>query len=173
MNKARLLFFSCACLLLVVLSVILFRSEDSPVQAEIVSAADPGTVGADPAGFKRVEAPQEFSFPQDYGPHPDYQTEWWYYTGNLRSSNGHAFGYQLTFFRRALLPPGQRIERVSDWGTGQVYMAHFALTDVGAAKYGAFALLSRRAGWERMQIPTRCCWRIGASKPLGLANTIS
>lgn len=145
MNKARLLFFSLAGLLLVLLSVFLLRREGSPLQAEIVTAAGPGTVSADPAGFKRVEAPQEFHFPSDYGPHPDYQTEWWYYTGNLRSSNGHAFGYQLTFFRRALLPPGQRIERASDWGTSQVYMAHFALTDVGAAQYSASELLSRGA----------------------------
>ncbi len=32
---------------------------------------------------------------------PDYQTEWWYYTGNLRAANGHRYGFELTFFRQA------------------------------------------------------------------------
>ena len=27
-----------------------------------------------------------FEFPRDHFGHPDYQTEWWYYTGNLRAS---------------------------------------------------------------------------------------
>jgi len=34
-------------------------------------------------GFARAYEPIEFEFPLDHGPHPNYQTEWWYYTGNL------------------------------------------------------------------------------------------
>ena len=44
----------------------------------------------------------EYKFPHDYFNHPDYQMEWWYYTGNLRATDGHRFGFELTFFRQAV-----------------------------------------------------------------------
>ena len=59
---------------------------------------------ADTAGFARADGPRKLVFPADFGPHPDFQTEWWYYTGNLETQDGQHFGYQLTFFRRAILP---------------------------------------------------------------------
>src|SRR2546426_11141077 len=43
-----------------------------------------------------------YRFPFDHGSHDDFQTEWWYYTGHLRAADGRTFGYQLTFFRRAV-----------------------------------------------------------------------
>lgn len=98
-----------------------------------------------PTGFQRADGPREWSFPEDFGPHHDYQTEWWYYTGNLQSEAGQHFGYQLTFFRRALLPAQERIERDSTWATEQVYMAHFALTDVIAGEHYAFERFTRGA----------------------------
>ena len=69
------------------------------------------------AGFTRANGPREFTFPADHGSHPDFQTEWWYYTGNLQTADGRHFGYQLTFFRRALNPPDQFIPTASDWRT--------------------------------------------------------
>ena len=81
------------------------------------------------------------AFPADHGPHDDFQTEWWYYTGNLTAETGEHFGYQLTFFRRVLTTRDQRSARDSAWAADQVYMAHFALTDVGRQ-----ALLVREAG---------------------------
>jgi len=45
-----------------------------------------------------------FVFPTDHGAHPEFKTEWWYYTGNLDAADGRQFGYQLTFFRSALSP---------------------------------------------------------------------
>lgn len=103
-------------------------------------------VPADTAEYALVQPGTVPRFPRDHGPHVDYQTEWWYYTGNLKSENGEHFGYQLTFFRRALTPPDQRAERVSAWATEQVYMAHFALTDVAGGKHTAFEKLARGAG---------------------------
>ena len=38
-------------------------------------------------------------FPADHGPHDEYRTEWWYFTGNINDGEEHHFGYQLTFFR--------------------------------------------------------------------------
>lgn len=94
-------------------------------------------------GFARAEGPKPFVFPQDFGPHPEYQTEWWYYTGNLDTEDGHHFGYQLTFFRRSLVPPNQILSRKSDWATDQAYMAHLALTDVQGQKFQSFERLER------------------------------
>lgn len=56
-------------------------------------------------GFARADGPRDFAFPADHGPHPDFRLEWWYFTGNLEGADGRRFGYQLTFFRRALAPP--------------------------------------------------------------------
>ncbi len=78
-------------------------------------------------GLPRADRVRAFQFPQDHGPHAEYQTEWWYYTGNVATKAGRRFGYQLTFFRRLLAAseatPG------SD-APPQLYFAHFAITDV-------------------------------------------
>ena len=89
--------------------------------------------GGDITGFKRAVDKREFKFPDDFGPHFDYQTEWWYYTGNLTDSAGRDFGYQLTIFRRSLSPEEQ--ERESKWASNQIYFAHFALTDIENNKF--------------------------------------
>src|SRR5438034_75088 len=54
--------------------------------------------------FARATSVRPFHLPADHGPHFEYQTEWWYYTGNLAAAGGRHFGYQLTFFRRGLSP---------------------------------------------------------------------
>ncbi|HEY5574265.1 MAG TPA: lipocalin-like domain-containing protein [Anaerolineales bacterium] len=104
-----------------------------------------GKATNEPEGFARAQGPIELQFPRDHGPHPDYQTEWWYYTGNLEASDGNHFGYQLTFFRRALIPEETLSERRSDWATNQVYMAHFALTAVKDGDFYNFERFSRGA----------------------------
>ncbi len=43
-----------------------------------------------------------YEFPRDHFNHPDYKTEWWYYTGNLKAADGHRFGFELTFFRQGV-----------------------------------------------------------------------
>ena len=99
--------------------------------------------GVATAGFARATAPREFVFPQDHGPHPEYAIEWWYYTGNLDTAQGRHFGYQLTFFRIGLTPTPAA--RASDFATSNIYMAHFALTDVANQKFYAFERFSRSA----------------------------
>lgn len=96
----------------------------SPVAAMVRASAD---------GFARAVAPRPLLFPRDHGPHPDFMLEWWYFTGNLQTEGGRRFGFQLTFFRQALAPRAPR--RPSAWATSQLYMAHFALTDVGGGRF--------------------------------------
>jgi predicted secreted hydrolase len=83
--------------------------------------------------YLAVLGPCNLEFPRDHGAHPDYRTEWWYYTGNLRSESGRQFGFQLTFFRSRISPPGAEKNwpaEPSAWRTSQVYLAHAALSDV-------------------------------------------
>jgi len=95
------------------------------------------------AGFTRALAPRPFLFPADHGPHPDFRTEWWYYTGNVSTATGRRFGFQLTFFRIALAPDS--IVRASAWATRQLYVAHFAVSDVAGRRFHAFSRSSREA----------------------------
>lgn len=114
------------------------QSEPSPTK---------GTI-PDPAYeefYPRVTAPISLTFPADLGAHPDYLTEWWYYTGNVSSTEGRLFGYQLTFFRRALLPPDLRLDRKSQWATEQVYLAHLALSDIDSGRFIYSERISREA----------------------------
>jgi predicted secreted hydrolase len=66
-----------------------------------------------------------YQFPRDHFSHPDYQTEWWYYTGNLRATDGHRLGFELTFFRQSFDLP-KRVMTSSDatWRPDQIYLAH-------------------------------------------------
>jgi predicted secreted hydrolase len=86
---------------------------------------------ANTAGFAQATKPDNIIFPRDLGPHDEYQTEWWYYTGNLETAEGRPFGFQLTFFRRALTPAeAADIDSGSDWRTNQIYLAHFTISDI-------------------------------------------
>ena len=91
-------------------------------------------------GFQRALKPRPFSFPADDGPHPDFQTEWWYYTGHLHSA-ARRFGYQFTIFRRGLLPGADTTP--DDWTTHQIYFAHFTLSDIEQQRFYPFER------WER------------------------
>jgi predicted secreted hydrolase len=98
---------------------------------------------ADDAGYARALAPREFHFPEDHGPHPEFRTEWWYYTGNLETREGRRFGFQLTFFRSALSP--EMKARSSAWATRQAYLAHFTVTDVAGERFRSFERWGRGA----------------------------
>lgn len=119
-----------------------FMGQEKPNADQQVSASFPGTTSGQD-GFAYADGIKQLNFPEDFGSHPEYQTEWWYYTGNLETAEGHRFGYQLTFFRRGLLPPQDWVERDSGWATNQIFMAHFAITDVDSSKHQAYERFSR------------------------------
>ncbi len=84
-----------------------------------------------------------WSFPADHAPHPDFLTEWWYYTGNLENEQGERFGFQFTVFRRAIVPTEPVAD--SEWRTRQYYSAHFTVSDVARERFFHDERLSRGA----------------------------
>ena len=84
------------------------------------------------AQYRNALPGYRYEFPRDYFDHPEFQTEWWYYTGNLRSANGHRFGFELTFFRQAV---SRKPAKTSAWDVQDVYVAHLALSDLDGGKF--------------------------------------
>ena len=77
-----------------------------------------------------------YSFPRDHFNHPGFQTEWWYYTGNVQSAGGQAFGFQMTFFRQAVRRgPAPTGPTDSPWAIEDLYLAHLALSDLSGGKF--------------------------------------
>jgi len=105
--------------------------------SSLALAADPS-----PTPFHQATAGYLYSFPRDHGSHPAYKTEWWYYTGHLRSKTGRSFGFELTFFRRAM-PPNDIKTLPSKWSINHVYLAHFAVTDITGKGFHFSEILSR------------------------------
>lgn len=142
----RIIFLSA--LLLLVMALLsagvfaLTRSEPpGETQAEL-NVTDALNRATDP-DFARVLAPRVFSFPADHGPHRDYGTEWWYFSGNLDSEEGNHFGYELALFRIGL--SRQQPDRQSRWGASELYMGHLAVTDVSKNQFHSFERISRGA----------------------------
>ena len=73
-----------------------------------------------------------YEFPRDHFNHPDFQTEWWYYTGNLKSAEGRRFGFELTFFRQAV---SRDPAKIAAWEVKDLYLAHLALSDLDGGKF--------------------------------------
>jgi predicted secreted hydrolase len=132
-----LIFLVSAGLLVVLVRSNIFQTQYSKTGSSLIAKIET------PVGFQRAEGPHAWSFPEDFGPHPEYQTEWWYYTGNLESEGGERLGYQLTIFRRAVLPEADRAKRESALATEQIYMGHFAISDVNAGEHYAFERFMR------------------------------
>ncbi|UCG37881.1 MAG: carotenoid 1,2-hydratase [bacterium] len=98
-----------------------------------VLVSTPVLAQGDPESWRQAAGRRDWSFPADHGSHPEFQTEWWYYTGNLTTEEGRDLGYQLTFFRtgltRSAALPGSR------WSVRDLYLAHFALTDDATGRF--------------------------------------
>jgi predicted secreted hydrolase len=94
-------------------------------------------------GFLAADGSRPLTFPADFGAHPDFRTEWWYYTGNLQTAEGRHFGFELTIFRVGLLPPTVEIPKDSNWSGRDFYFAHFAISDIGRAHFYAYQRYSR------------------------------
>ncbi|WP_216904812.1 lipocalin-like domain-containing protein [Synechococcus sp. CCY 9618] len=150
-----------------------------PVPVGAATTMHWGAVPA-PGGFARALTPRDWDFPADFGAHPAYQTEWWYYTGNLETAEGRPFGYQFTIFRQALRPPSATasapaadpasLGEPSSWRTPQIYSAHFTVSDIAAGDFlqeerfgrGALGLAGAEADPYAVWLND---WRIAAAGP--------
>lgn len=85
------------------------------------------------ASFEVPRAGVVLELPRDHGSHPSFQTEWWYFTGQLVSEGQDIFGrqadygFELTFFRRGEVPGAL---------DAQAYLAHAAVTDITRGTFG-------------------------------------
>ena len=105
--------------------------------------AAPGFTPTTQPGFIPADGSRPLTFPADFGAHPDFRTEWWYYTGNLQTADGRHFGFELTIFRVGLLPPTAELPNDSQWSGRDLYFAHFAVSDIGGDHFYAFQRYSR------------------------------
>lgn len=127
---------------LILATLYLLQTPRIAEQGNVVSVSE-ALGGAPGKGFIRAAVPRRFTFPGDHGPHPGFRTEWWYFTGNLQTGRGQRFGYQLTFFRVALAP--EPVVRSSPWGANEIFMAHFAVTDLDGKRFYHAERFSRAA----------------------------
>ncbi len=151
-HRSSFAFALCASLAILV-AVATFTSHAATTSSATSATLAPATrLGplqpeAVPSGFELVQEPRAFEFPRDHGPHPTFRHEWWYVTGHLDARTGEHFGFELTFFRFALTPPTSSDEPAgtSAWRTRQIYMAHFAITDLDRRAFHASERLARDA----------------------------
>jgi predicted secreted hydrolase len=116
-----------------------------------------------------------FQFPRDYFNHPEFRTEWWYYTGNLQTKEGRRFGFELTFFRHGVSAEPKPASGV--WDLREVWFAHFALSDIDGGKFRHTERFNRSgaglAGVEEGLIWNgnwQVRWNLDARTPAGFSS---
>lgn len=129
-------------------SRLLYRLACPILMAVLVPALINGAAAADSQpsaeeeGFRVAKPGYMFEFPRDHGSHDEFRTEWWYYTGHLLTEDGRRFGFQVTFFRRAL-GADQLKTLPSRWAIRHLYLAHFAVSDVDGKRFHYAERISR------------------------------
>ena len=130
----------------ILFALLIFLTGCAPrsVPSASVQVPDLETLNAEMlSGFAVADGSRPLSLPRDFGAHEDFRTEWWYYTGNLQTAEGRHFGFELTIFRVALLPPTTELPDDSQWYSHSVYFAHFAVSDIAGERFHAFERYSR------------------------------
>lgn len=101
------------------------------VSAALAVGAEFGGAPAAPAApaypvYAPVVAGVPLRFPDDFGSHPNFRTEWWYVTGWLTTMHGQSLGFQITFFRTK---PMIDENNPSAFAPRQLLIAHCAISD--------------------------------------------
>jgi predicted secreted hydrolase len=104
----------------------------------------PSTASAG-ASFERATEPREWTFPRDHGSHPNFATEWWYFTGSLFDTNDHRYGYELTFFRVGLRADFPDTTTSSAWRARDLIVAHLTITEVEWERFHQGEMMQRAA----------------------------
>lgn len=126
-NRWQLILASVVILAVIAMGVSLIRVNET----DNLSATTRINMNAiDLDGYAHAIEPYDWQFPRDFGAHPEFLTEWWYYTGNVETETGRRFGYQFTIFRRAISPVV--VDSTSEWRNNQVYLVHFTISDIEA-----------------------------------------
>jgi predicted secreted hydrolase len=103
--------------------------------------------------WQRAVGAWSWVFPRDHGAHPNFKTEWWYFTGNLQDAQQRKFGYQLTLFRQGIqFTPAQPTSR---WAVRDFYFGHFTISDLAANQFHVAERVSRGALGEARAAPDR------------------
>lgn len=135
-----------------------------------------------------------YEFPRDHGAHPAFKTEWWYFTGSFASTLDarQEFGFELTFFRQGVRPPGSQPQGTSRFIVPAFAFAHLALTDLrgnqflfdqkitrgafqeaGWAVPGAVGTLAWIDDWTLQLLPSGAFRLLGASADFKIDLTLS
>src|SRR5690606_36298657 len=89
---------------------------------EVMAAA--ASTGGD---FAPMPSSWNFTFPSDHGPHPDYRTEWWQFTGTVFADGRDPLGMQLLLVRIGLRAQPQ--DESSAWTASEIYAGLVSITD--------------------------------------------
>jgi len=81
--------------------------------------------------YQDVSPGYALTFPGDFFYRKDFRVQWWYVTGHLFDEKGREFGYELTFFVVGV----QKREYRSKFGVDNIYISHFAVSDVKEKKF--------------------------------------
>ncbi len=139
---------------LAVLSGVILLIVDKEVEPDSSGDLTVASVMAgDDRGFKKADSVIEFSFPRDHFAHPEFRTEWWYFTGNLYSSDGRRFGYQVTIFRNGIFPVES--EDTTGNSASAVYSAHIGVSDISTGEFHSFESFARGSGGLGGSDPSR------------------
>lgn len=105
------------------LAAILILIANNGLNAEQSNGSSFNVLSRKAEGFTQARPDYPLSFPRDYGVHPEFATEWWYLTANVKDEHGREYGIQWTLFRNAMTP-----EKSTGWQDSNIYMAHIAVT---------------------------------------------
>jgi len=126
--------------------------------------------------FRMATPGYRYVFPRDHFNHPDFQTEWWYYTGNLHTSQGRRFGFELTFFRHGV---DRKNTDQAVWDVRDLWLAHLALSDLEGGRFLHTERLNRAgagiAGADGEQARVwngnwQAQWKLDANAPGAMAS---
>ena len=135
--------------------------------------------------WRIAEPDHSWSFPSDHWPHPDFRTEWWYFTGHLESEEGQEFGFQFTIFRIGLQPGMPALD--SNWATRSLWMGHASISDLSEERHVFSDVLHRaipllagfgtppdpRLAWGRGPTGTETPWTLswnGSAFDMGMRD---
>jgi predicted secreted hydrolase len=118
-----------ACIIIILIAYLFFNRRSNTSQNSSYEQLHNSSIEQNETPVSKIKIDNtNFIFPDDHGSHNSFKTEWWYFSGNISAEDGRKFGYELTFFRHN--PNTYYKGKKNIAGPNQIYMAHFAVTDI-------------------------------------------